>query len=53
MVVAALLISFPFLLRNAAAGMNVYFWIFSFIALAGAVRVITHPRPVYSALYSC
>jgi NADH-quinone oxidoreductase subunit J len=28
-----------------------YFWIFSAIALVGAVRVITHPRPVYSALY--
>jgi NADH-quinone oxidoreductase subunit J len=28
-----------------------YFWIFSAIAIFGAVRVITHPRPVYSALY--
>lgn len=28
-----------------------YFWIFSAIAIVGAVRVITHPRPVYSALY--
>jgi NADH-quinone oxidoreductase subunit J len=28
-----------------------YFWIFSAIAVFGAVRVITHPRPVYSALY--
>src|SRR5665213_1496526 len=51
MVVAALLIFVAILLRNAAAGMNAYFWIFSFIALASAVRVITHPRPVYSALY--
>lgn len=32
-------------------GMGVYFWIFSAIALVGAVRVITHPKPVYSALY--
>lgn len=32
-------------------GMSVYFWIFSAIAIVGAVRVITHPRPVYSALY--
>jgi NADH-quinone oxidoreductase subunit J len=30
---------------------SVYFWIFSAIALCSAVRVITHPRPVYSALY--
>ena len=29
----------------------VYFWAFSAIALASAVRVVTHPRPVYSALY--
>ncbi len=29
----------------------IYFWIFSAIALAGAIRVVTHPRPVYSALY--
>ncbi len=28
-----------------------YFYLFSTIAIAGAVRVITHPRPVYSALY--
>jgi NADH-quinone oxidoreductase subunit J len=28
-----------------------YFWIFAAIALFGAIRVITHPRPVYSALY--
>lgn len=28
-----------------------YFWAFSAIAIASAVRVITHPRPVYSALY--
>lgn len=31
--------------------MNIYFWIFSIIALFGAARVVTHPRPVYSALY--
>lgn len=34
-----------------AGGIDIYFWIFSGIALAGALRVITHPRPVYSALY--
>lgn len=32
-------------------GMSLYFWIFSILAILGAVRVITHPRPVYSALY--
>ena len=32
-------------------GMSIYFWIFAAIALVGAMRVITHPRPVYSALY--
>src|SRR5947207_1273185 len=32
-------------------GMSVFFWLFSAIAIAGAVRVVTHPRPVYSALY--
>jgi NADH-quinone oxidoreductase subunit J len=31
--------------------MSVFFWIFSVVAIVGAVRVITHPRPVYSALY--
>jgi NADH-quinone oxidoreductase subunit J len=35
----------------AAGQMNAYFWIFSTIALVGAVRVITHTKPVYSALY--
>ena len=29
----------------------IYFWIFSAIALVGSIRVITHPQPVYSALY--
>jgi NADH-quinone oxidoreductase subunit J len=28
-----------------------YFWAFSAIAIVSAIRVITHPRPVYSALY--
>ena len=32
-------------------GMSVYFWLFSIISIVGAIRVITHPRPVYSALY--
>jgi NADH-quinone oxidoreductase subunit J len=29
----------------------IYFWIFSAIALGSAVRVVTHSKPVYSALY--
>ncbi len=37
---------------NAAAHLpNLYFYIFGVIALGGALRVITHPRPVYAALY--
>jgi NADH-quinone oxidoreductase subunit J len=50
MLAAGLLILVALVLR-LEAGMNVYFWIFAGIALVGAVRVITHPRPVYSALY--
>jgi NADH-quinone oxidoreductase subunit J len=30
---------------------NFYFYIFSVISLGAALRVITHPRPVYAALY--
>src|SRR5439155_22776239 len=38
--------------KNASgAGVGVYFWIFSAIAIVGAVRVVTHSKPVYSALY--
>jgi NADH-quinone oxidoreductase subunit J len=49
-------IAFALVLLRFAAGpanstIGAYFWIFSAIALFGAVRVITHPRPVYSALY--
>ena len=46
LVLAALL---PSLLTGVADA--AYFWIFSGIALASAIRVVTHPRPVYSALY--
>lgn len=28
-----------------------YFYLFAAIAVAGAARVVTHPKPVYSALY--
>lgn len=52
---AAALILVATLVRYAAGtpagGMGVYFWVFAAIALVGALRVITHPRPVYSALY--
>lgn len=30
---------------------NVYFYIFSLIGLGASLRVVTHPRPVYAALY--
>jgi NADH-quinone oxidoreductase subunit J len=30
---------------------NLYFYLFGFVALASSLRMITHPRPVYSALY--
>jgi NADH-quinone oxidoreductase subunit J len=42
-------------LRTAGDGFrglpNYHFYIFSFIAVASALRVITHPRPMYAALY--
>lgn len=34
-----------------AAGPHTYYYLFTIIALASAVRVITHARPVYSALF--
>ncbi len=53
--IAAALIFVAAIVHAAAAmdhsGTGPYFWIFSGIALVGAVRVITHQRPVYSALY--
>lgn len=33
------------------AGDRVYFYLLALLALGGAVRVVTHPRPVYSALF--
>jgi len=38
-------------LGKLAAGGEAYFWIFAAIAVWGALRVITHPKPVYSALF--
>jgi NADH-quinone oxidoreductase subunit J len=53
MVLAAGLILAAMLVRVGAqhGGMSIYFWAFSAIALLGATRVVTHPKPVYSALY--
>lgn len=31
--------------------MGIYFWVFAAIAIASSFRVVTHTRPVYSALY--
>lgn len=52
-ILAASLILVALLVRVAGihGWSDVYFWIFSVIALASALRVITHPKPVYSALY--
>ena len=30
---------------------NIHFYFFAFVALASALRMITHPRPVYAALF--
>jgi NADH-quinone oxidoreductase subunit J len=38
-------------MRVAPPGMNVPFYVFAILALIAASRVITHPRPVYSAVY--
>ena len=37
--------------QGQTSGHTVYFWIFSAISLFSAARVVTHRRPVYSALY--
>lgn len=37
--------------KSVASLPNIYFYIFSAIGLGAAVRVISHPRPVYAALY--
>ncbi len=38
-------------MAGAANLPNIHFYIFSLIALGSALRVITHQRPIYSALY--
>jgi NADH-quinone oxidoreductase subunit J len=56
LLLVVLLLGIALLVRQAAqstlwGGMGLYFWIFSVLAIIGAIRVVTHPRPVYSALY--
>lgn len=34
-----------------AAATNIYFYILTVLTVGGAVRVVTHPKPVYSALF--
>lgn len=48
---AMALASFAIIALLAAGWYDVYFWAFAAIAIGGSVRVITHPQPVYSALY--
>lgn len=50
LILAALVVRFT---SNAVSGrgMGFYFWFFSLVALFSSIRVVTHPRPVYSALY--
>lgn len=36
---------------NGGGGPGLFFYMFAAIALGASIRVITHPRPVYSALY--
>ncbi|HEV8291704.1 MAG TPA: NADH-quinone oxidoreductase subunit J, partial [Tepidisphaeraceae bacterium] len=50
---AALLIFIALVVRQGAGmrGEGVYFWLFSLIAIISAIRVISHAKPVYSALY--
>ncbi len=50
---AGFLIFAATLIRQAARqGMaDVYFWLFSAVAIVAAMRVATHSKPVYSALY--
>jgi len=41
------------LAAKAGAGQlpNLFFYLFALVALGGSLRVITHPKPVYAALY--
>ena len=50
---SALLIFIALIVRQGAAmrGEGVYFWLFSAISIVSAIRVVSHAKPVYSALY--
>jgi NADH-quinone oxidoreductase subunit J len=48
---AAGLVILVLTLKNVRAHPNIYFYVFAVIALGGGLRMITHPRPVYAALY--
>ncbi len=37
--------------QAAGGGVDVFFYVLAFLAVGAAVRMITHPRPVYAALY--
>jgi NADH-quinone oxidoreductase subunit J len=50
-VLAATGLVFAAVLGRQAGGVGVYFWVFAAIAIVGAIRVVTHPKPVYSVLY--
>lgn len=51
-VLVAVLVRFTAGVAGGTDGASyLYFWLFASLALAGSVRVITHPQPVYSALY--
>ena len=52
--VAAAAVGLVFVVMGIAAGgalPNLYFYVFALVALGGGLRVITHPKPVYAALY--
>ena len=48
LIMAAILIRY---VASQSESMGVYFWIFAAIAIISSLRVATHRRPVYSALY--
>ena len=47
-ILASTLIRFA---AGADQAMSIYFWLFAGIAIFASLRVITHPRPVFSAIY--
>ncbi len=53
MVLALAIGAFLLLLGNllGETGQKIYFYLLALLAVGGAVRVVTHPRPVYSALF--